>query len=30
VNGRWRIFNLHPPRVLVGPQHIGLTWHLSF
>jgi membrane-associated phospholipid phosphatase len=30
VHGRWRIFNLRPPTVLVGPHHAGLAWQLSF
>jgi membrane-associated phospholipid phosphatase len=30
VNGRWRIFNLKPPAVLLGPRRAGLAWHLSF
>jgi membrane-associated phospholipid phosphatase len=30
VNGHWRIFNLHPPRVLIGPRYAGLAWQVSF
>jgi len=30
VNGHWRIFNVHPPRVLIGPGHAGLAWQVSF
>jgi membrane-associated phospholipid phosphatase len=30
MNGRWRIFNLSPPRVLLGPGHAGLAWQVSF
>jgi PAP2 superfamily protein len=30
VNGRWRIFNLRPPRVLLGPRYAGLAWQLTF
>jgi membrane-associated phospholipid phosphatase len=30
VNGRWRIFNLRPPTILLGPRHAGLAWQLSF
>ncbi|MFL5402529.1 MAG: phosphatase PAP2 family protein [Gemmatimonadales bacterium] len=30
VNGHWRIFNLHPPRVLIGPGHAALAWQVSF
>jgi membrane-associated phospholipid phosphatase len=30
VNGHWRIFNLSPPSVLLGPRHAGLAWQVSF
>jgi membrane-associated phospholipid phosphatase len=30
VNGHWRIFNLHPPSVLLGPGGAGLRWSESF
>jgi membrane-associated phospholipid phosphatase len=30
VNGRWRIFNLRPPSVLLGPGHAALAWQFSF
>jgi membrane-associated phospholipid phosphatase len=30
VNGRWRIFNLRAPSILLGPNHAGLAWQLSF
>ena len=30
VNGRWRIFGLHPPSVLLGPGHAGLAWRVAF
>jgi membrane-associated phospholipid phosphatase len=30
VNGHWRIFNLHPPAVLLGPGHAALAWQLKF
>lgn len=30
VNGRWRLFNLRPPRVLLGPSHAGIAWQVSF
>jgi membrane-associated phospholipid phosphatase len=30
VNGRWRIFNLRPPAILLGPRQAGLTWQVSF
>ena len=30
MNGRWRIFNLRPPRVLLGPGHAGIAWQLTF
>jgi membrane-associated phospholipid phosphatase len=30
VDGRWRIFNLHPPSVLLGPKRAALAWQLTF
>jgi membrane-associated phospholipid phosphatase len=30
MNGRWRIFGLRPPSVLVGPSHAGLAWQVEF
>lgn len=30
VNGHWRIFNLHPPRVLLGPRYAGIAWQVTF
>jgi membrane-associated phospholipid phosphatase len=30
VNGRWRIFNLRPPRILLGPRNAGLAWRVEF
>jgi membrane-associated phospholipid phosphatase len=30
VNGRWRIFNLHPPSILLGPRQAGIVWQVSF
>jgi membrane-associated phospholipid phosphatase len=30
VNGRWRIFNLRPPKILVGPQDVALAWQVTF
>jgi membrane-associated phospholipid phosphatase len=30
VNGRWRLFNLRPPSILLGPNHASLAWQLSF
>jgi membrane-associated phospholipid phosphatase len=30
VNGHWRIFNLHPPQVLIGPRHAGIAWQVPF
>jgi len=30
VNGRWRIFNLHSPRFLVGPGQATVAWRFSF
>jgi membrane-associated phospholipid phosphatase len=30
ASGRWRIFGLRPPSVLVGPSGMGLGWHGQF
>jgi membrane-associated phospholipid phosphatase len=30
ASGRWRIFGLRPPSVLVGPRGMGLGWHGEF
>jgi membrane-associated phospholipid phosphatase len=30
VNGRWRIFNLRPPQILLGPGQAALAWQASF
>jgi membrane-associated phospholipid phosphatase len=30
VNGRWRIFNLRPPRFLLGPEQAQVAWQVSF
>ena len=30
MNGRWRIFGLRPPSVLLGPSHAGLAWQVQF
>jgi membrane-associated phospholipid phosphatase len=30
VSGRWRIFNLHPPRFLIGPGQATLAWGFTF
>jgi membrane-associated phospholipid phosphatase len=30
VNGRWRIFNLRPPRILLGPRNAGIAWNIAF
>jgi membrane-associated phospholipid phosphatase len=30
VSGRWRIFNLHPPRFLVGPGQATIAWGFTF
>lgn len=30
MNGHWRIFNLRPPTVLLGPGHAGIAWQLTF
>lgn len=30
VSGRWRIFNLQTPRILLSPQHAALAWQVPF
>jgi membrane-associated phospholipid phosphatase len=30
VNGRWQVFGLRPPSVLLGPGHAGLAWRVEF
>lgn len=30
MDGRWRIFHLSPPRVLLGPRNAGLAWQITF
>jgi len=30
ASGRWRIFHLHPPSFIAGPQGAGLGWQASF
>ena len=30
VNGSWRIFNLRPPGILLGPRYAGIAWQVSF
>lgn len=30
VNGHWRIFNLRPPHILLGPRNAGLAWQMTF
>ena len=30
VNGRWRIFNLRPPRLLLGPEQAQVAWQIPF
>jgi membrane-associated phospholipid phosphatase len=30
INGRWRIFNMRPPTILLGPRQAGVAWQLSF
>ena len=30
VNGHWRLFNLHPPQILIGPRHAGIAWQVPF
>jgi membrane-associated phospholipid phosphatase len=30
VNGRWRLFNLHPPQILLGPGQAEIAWQSTF
>ena len=30
VNARWRLFNLRPPHILLGPSQAGIAWQVSF
>jgi membrane-associated phospholipid phosphatase len=30
ASGRWRLFQLHPPSVLLTPHTMGVGWHASF
>lgn len=30
MNGRWRIFNLRPPKILFRPQHAAIAWQITF
>jgi membrane-associated phospholipid phosphatase len=30
VNAHWRLFDLRPPSVLLGPRHAGIAWHVPF
>jgi membrane-associated phospholipid phosphatase len=30
VNGHWRLFNLHPPQILIGSRHAGIAWQVRF
>jgi membrane-associated phospholipid phosphatase len=30
VSGRWRLFNLHPPHVLLGPHQAEIAWQSTF
>jgi membrane-associated phospholipid phosphatase len=30
VDGHWRIFNLHPPQLLLGPGHASIAWRVTF
>jgi membrane-associated phospholipid phosphatase len=30
VNGRWRLFHLRPPSILLGPRHAGIAWQVTF
>lgn len=29
VNGKWRLFRITPPRILIGPDKVGLQWTLG-
>ncbi len=29
ISGRWRIFGLRPPRVLLAPEFVAISWHLD-
>jgi membrane-associated phospholipid phosphatase len=30
VHGKWRVFGLEPPRVLMGPEQTRIMWHATF
>lgn len=30
VNGRWRLFHLQPPSILLGRGHAGIAWQFAF
>lgn len=30
ASGRWRLFNLRPPSLLLAPHSMGVGWHASF
>lgn len=30
MDGRWRLFNLHPPSILIGPHQAEIAWHMTF
>jgi membrane-associated phospholipid phosphatase len=30
TDGRWRVFNLHPPRLLIGPGQAKIVWRTTF
>jgi membrane-associated phospholipid phosphatase len=30
VDGRWRLFHLHPPTILLGPRHAAIAWQATF
>jgi membrane-associated phospholipid phosphatase len=30
VNGRWRLFNLRPPNILIGPHQAEIAWRMTF
>jgi membrane-associated phospholipid phosphatase len=30
VNGRWRLFHLRPPSILLAPSHAAIAWQITF
>jgi membrane-associated phospholipid phosphatase len=29
MSGRWRVFGLRPPSVIIAPQFVAMQWHLE-